>query len=386
MSTFNIHKQYGDELYYLNLKSDRFQRYSSELHKYTAHLGIISLDKLQENISNPPKNALIDKLEGPYPIAVRYINKGIVLVERPPFQIKVDYSPTKSNRARRPIKPVSVWVPWTITVYNLSGGADDLVNSYKIYFNDGPMSSLDDRVITNYFCNVYGDGKICLGSSTLSIYQKLNNNEITSFAALHSYMFNEYFSGGWNVDLGSNLHSLMMSSKSPYLIKDYTNLSDSPMDKRAKQSKIKFSKSHNASYVIANSFYNLSLLTLEETLNIITNCKTINYHSIKTVESIIDQSQNSVDTYIDPIDFSDNYSANYCVVTLTLDNTLNALKNIGNLNRETPSEIIDFVKENSYTILDHIHNAYSTERSMSMDLKYEIPLVSTSSTEEEVNV
>jgi len=386
MSTFNIYKQYDNDLYYLNFKSDRFQRSSSQEHRYTAHLGIISLDKLQENISNPPKNSLIEKLEGPYPIAVRYIDKGIVLVERPPFQMKVDYSPTKSNRARRPIKPVTVWVPWTVTVYNLSGGPDDLVNSYKIYFNDAPMSSLDDRVITNYFCNVYGDGKICLGSSTRSIYDKLNNNEITSFAQLHSFMFNEYFSGGWNADLGSNLYSLMMSTKSPYLIQNYSNLSDSPIDVRAKQSKIKFSKSHNTVYEIANSFYNLSLLTLEETLDMVTTCKGINFHYNKTIKSIIDQSQQSVDSYLDPIDFSDNHSSNYCIVNLILDNTLNLEKNAGNLNRETPLEIVDFVKENSYTILDDVYNKFTTERSMSINLNYEIPLVSTSSIEEEVNV
>ena len=387
MSTYNIYKQYGDELYYLNFKSDRFQRYNSESHRYTAQLGIISLDQLQQNIINPPKNSLIDKLEGPYPIAVRYMNNGIVLVERPPFQMKVDYSPTKSNRVRRPIKPVMVWVPWTITVYNLSAGADSLVNSYKIYFNDSPMSSLDDRVITNFFCNVYGDGKICLGNSTHNIYQKINNNEITSFAELHSYMFNEYFSGGWNADLGSNLHSLLMSTKSPYLIQNYSNLSDSPIDVRAKQSKIKFSKSHNTVYEIANSFYNLSLLTLEETLDIVTTSKGINYHYNKKIQSIIDQTQEqSVDTYIDPIDFSNNYSANFSVVNLCLDNTLNITQSGLISNRETPPEIINFIKENSYSIIDHVYNEFSTNRPMSINLEYQIPLVSNSSTEEEVNV
>jgi hypothetical protein len=49
MSTYNIYKQYGDQLYYLNFKSDRFQRYDSGSHRYTAQLGIISLDQLQEN-------------------------------------------------------------------------------------------------------------------------------------------------------------------------------------------------------------------------------------------------------------------------------------------------------------------------------------------------
>jgi hypothetical protein len=301
--------------------------------------------------------------------------------------MKVDYSPTKSNRPRRPIKPVMVWVPWTVTVYNLSAGADALVNCYKIYFNDSPMSSLDDRVITNFFCNVYGDGKICLGNSTHNIYQKINNNEVTSFSELHSYMFNEYFSGGWNADLGSNLYSLMMSTKSPYLIQDYSNLSDSPIDTRAKQSKIKFSKSNNTVYQIANSFYNLSLLTLEETLDIVTTCKGINYHYNKTIQSIIDQTQEqSVDTYINPIDFSDNYSANFSVVTLTLDNTLNINQNTFVSNRETPPEIIDFIKQNSYSIIDDVYNDFDANRSMSINLEYQIPLISNSPIEEEVNV
>jgi len=280
-----------------------------------------------------------------------------------------------------------VWVPWTITVYNLSSNADTLLNSYKIYFNDGPMSSLDDRVIINFFCNVYGDGKICLGDSSSKIYQKINNNEVTSFAELHSFMFNEYFSGGWNADLGSNLYSLMMSTKSPYLIQNYSNLSDSPIDLRAKQSKIKFSKSHNTVYEIANSFYNLSLLTLEETLDIVTTCKGINFHYNKTIKSIINQTEEqSVDTYLDPIDFSDNYSANFCTVSINLDNTLNVNQNSFNSNREAPPEIIDFFKQNSYSIIDDVYNNFTTNRPMSINLEYQIPLVFNSPIEEEINV
>jgi hypothetical protein len=54
MSTFNIYKQYDDNLYYLSLISDRFQRQNSEYHKFTSHLGIVSLEQVQENINSFP--------------------------------------------------------------------------------------------------------------------------------------------------------------------------------------------------------------------------------------------------------------------------------------------------------------------------------------------
>ena len=384
MSTFNIYKQYDDDLYYLSLISDRFQRQNSEYYRFTSHLGIIPLDQVQENINSFPKNRLIDSLNGPYPIAVRYMDKGVFLVERPPFQMKIDYSPTKSNRVRRPIKPVTVWVPWTVSVYNLSSDVNTMLNSYKIYFNDSSISSLEDRLITNYFCNVYGDGKICLGRSAQGVQDKLQNNEITDFATLHSYMFNEYFSGGWNTDLGSNLYSLMKTIDSSYMIKDYTDLSDSSIDARAKKLKLKFFKSHHPAYEIANSFYNLSLLSLEETLNMVTEVKQKHFHQVKTINSIVASDvDSSVDNYLDPINFTDNYSKNYCNVKIILDNTLNAT----NLNsRDIPSEILQFFKENSYNIIDQVYESYNSRNSMSIELNYEIPLISPSSIEEHINV
>jgi TM2 domain-containing membrane protein YozV len=259
-----------------------------------------------------------------------------------------------------------------------------MINSYKIYFNDSSISSLEDRLVTNYFCNVYGDGKICLGRSAQGIQDKLQNNQITDFATLHSYMFNEYFSGGWNTDLGSNLYSLMRSIDSSYMIKDYINLSDSSIDARAKKLKLKFFKSHHPAYEIANSFYNLSLLSLEETLNMVTEVKQKHFHQVKPISSIAATDvDSSVDHYVDPINFTDNYSNNYCVVKLVLDNSLNAT----NLNsRDIPSEILQFFKENSYDIMDQVYESYNSRNSMSIELNYQIPLISPSTIEEQVNV
>ena len=116
----------------------------------------------------------------------------------------------------------------------------------------------------------------------------------------------------------------------------------------------------------------------------VTEVKQKHFHQVKTINSIVASDvDSSVDNYLDPINFTDNYSKYYCNVKLILDNTLNAT----NLNtREIPFEILQFFKENSYNIIDEVYEKYNSNNPMSIELNYQIPLISPSVIEEHINV
>lgn len=261
MSTFSLYKQYDNSIFYVKFINRTYSSTNIANVQYTANLGIISLQDLHNNVSKRNVSDFKD-IGAPYPIAIRAVKNDVYLVERPPFQIKVDYSPTRSGVKRRPIKPVTIWIPWTVTVYDLSSTVHNFLTNFQIHFNDSSLSSLEDKIIPAYTSNVYQNGNICLGQTYNIIAELIKNDTIDNFASLHSYMFNEYFTGGWNSDLSGNLVQALLAADSPYLIPNFSNLSPfHPIAKRAIDSKMKMFASRHYTYHTANMYYNLSLLT-----------------------------------------------------------------------------------------------------------------------------
>jgi hypothetical protein len=383
MSTFSFHKQYDDSIFYVKLTNRSYSSTNINTVQYTANLGVIKLEDLYKNIIKKDVSHF-ENITAPYPIAIRAVKDNVYLVERPPFQIKVDYSPTRSGLSRRSIKPVTIWIPWTVTVYDLSTTVHNFLSNYQIHFNDSSLASLDDQIIPAYTSNVYGDGKICLGQSYNRLAELIRDETIDSFASLHSYMFNEYFTGGWNADLSNNLYQSLLTVGSPYLIPNYSDLSEShPIAKRAIDSKIKMFTSKSYIYTTANMYYNLSLLTLEETLDLLKSLKDNNgfpYIKPFPVKSLFKRES---PPQIDRLNLTDNHSNNYRTITVRINNTL--YDNSGPISfhntKRIPESILNFFKENSERIIDDIHARYIEQpNSMSISINYEIPI----STEEKV--
>ena len=386
MSTFSLYKQYDDSIFYVKLTNRSYNSTNISNIQYTANLGVIKLEDLYKNVTK--KNVShFENIAAPYPIAIRAVKNNVYLVERPPFQIKVDYSPTRSAMRRRPIKPVTIWIPWTVTVYDLSTTVHNFLTNYQIHFNDSSLASLDDQIIPAYTSNVYGDGKICLGQSYHRLAELIKDETIDSFASLHSYMFNEYFTGGWNADLSNNLYQSLITAGSPYLIPNYLDLSEShPIAKRAIDSKLKMFTSKSYIYSTANMYYNLSLLTLEETLDLVKSLKDNNgspYTKPFPVQSLFKLQSPS---QIDRLNLTDNHSNNYRTVKLTINNTLyDNCSPISFYNtKKIPESILNFFKENSEIIIDDIHARYIEEpNSMSISINYEIPILTEEKVEED---
>jgi len=137
------------------------------------------------------------------PLAVRYVSqdKTFYVIERPPFQTPVDFSGSHSYNVRKPIKIIQdrvIWVPWTITTINLL--PDDTLR-FHLYFNDGPMTSLDEKLVPSFYPNS-STGAICMGSDSQILSNMYKEN--CTITDIYNFFFNSYFSG-WNCDIYNDI-------------------------------------------------------------------------------------------------------------------------------------------------------------------------------------
>ncbi len=137
------------------------------------------------------------------PIAVRYadVQNGVYVVERPPFQIPIDYYSSKDVGAKMPNYLVGrkMWIPWTILVVAKNNDCNDLI--CRLYFSDKSLSSFEDRVIKPFTPNLFDDSKICFGNSTWTFNQRITSGDLEyNLSNIYNYLFNDYFTQ-WNSDL-----------------------------------------------------------------------------------------------------------------------------------------------------------------------------------------
>lgn len=374
---FSYFKQYDNDIYHIKFSSRQHNLSLSNL-RFTGSLSVFSLDDLK-NVLNKSSVSPLSYIKGPYPIAVRHIhNDHVYVVERPPFQIKVDYSPTKSNMARRPIKPVQIWIPWTLTFYDLSSDQHRLMSNYAIYFNDGPLQSLDDVLLHSYTSNVYGNGRICLGATASALNQAFLDKKIDNLSTLHNMMFNDYFSGGWNCDLSSNVLYAITMLDNPLIINDYKNIDpNSEIGIRAKKSNIKFSRSYHDNYKTANFYYNLSLLTLEETLSLVSQLKNIdkNLYGTKIPLNKILEGYSNESFSEDIINSIEVANQKVALIDLMIKNPNSNIHIDSYQTRPIPFELHQFIKNNLDFTMDQVYDLYNKDKTTMITLNYELPLM-----------
>jgi len=77
-----------------------------------------------------------------------------------------------------------------------------------MFFRSSALTSLDDVIVAPYTPNVYPDGVICMGRTMSDAFERIRQGELDpeSVGSVYNYWMNEYFSGGWNLDLvGHNI-------------------------------------------------------------------------------------------------------------------------------------------------------------------------------------
>ena len=142
------------------------------------------------------------------PLAVRYSSPDgkMHVIERPPFEIEVDFSASTSFRPRispKFLQSVKIWIPWTVSVISTNYQSNSFSSTFgfHLYFNDKPLQSLDDVLVPCYLPNSSG-GSICMGQDSLIATQLIQNG--SSITDVYNHIFNSYF-GGWNCDLSPHM-------------------------------------------------------------------------------------------------------------------------------------------------------------------------------------
>ena len=246
-----------------NLSSVGCSAVFDQLHLvYDSHITslIAQQEQVHQTVSpTAPKDLL--------PLAVRYISpdKNVYLIERPPFQVSIDFSSSKSYNIRKPIKAIQdkiMWVPWTVTMIVFDSSQTTI--QFFLYFNDGPMDSLQDSLVPSFLPNSSG-GSICLGNDTAPALATYKNTG--SITELYNYFFNSYFAG-WNCDLMNDIPNY------EYLIKQLNLVDRIKQVSGQKAAKI-FEKPYmyNTKNIYNRMFLLLSHMTLPEVISYISECK-----------------------------------------------------------------------------------------------------------------
>ena len=284
-----------------------------------------------KNLSNYSKDFV-------YPMAVRYISsKNTYVIERPPFKLNIDYrqGTAYSNAGKFP--ELSMWVPWTVMVFNGSEIASGEFNNVKLYFNDGPIQSLDDILINSFYPNSYSDARICYSGSLSDFNNVLSLREFENgnISYIYNYIFNNYMMGGWNSDLDSYLPTKFYraiaankGSQPPVPCKSFPMLElfvDPKQDEelykkiansvpkvffnRLKKlfSKDTFSYIHNSlskEKIFSRNFLIFSAFSLEQKINLISELKEIVSTNYLNTDHIANKNSHTLRAIIDKMDRS----------------------------------------------------------------------------------
>jgi len=305
---------------------------------------------LEKNVSTASLNKSM--VSQPFPVSIRYLSNDVFVLEKPPFKASIRFSSKRTINHDKPLI-TEVWIPWTVWFF-----ARDRENNYpyvKLFFNDAPLSSLDEYLPIAFTSNIYNDARICWGETDLHWRQLIDQGLLNpdSIPEVSSFLINEYFSGGWNNDLSSYT---MSDLTNPNNLNPFNNMP--VLEQRAAERKVKIRKIVNESSRTINFYNRWSLLSLEEVFESVAFLKEKNkstnnttyYKPIYNIKNILesfqeDPIQNDVN-FVEKVvhksiksyakksyNVSDSLSVKYpCHFKVTIDYSVvfNYLKNIFN--------------------------------------------------------
>lgn len=244
----------------------------------------------------------------PYPANIRYFDSGngYIVMERPPFKINLNCKPSNASSNAKPLPQYEIWMPWTVVMFYKNN-----LNNAKIFFSDRPIQSMDHQMIACTMPNTYAHGDICFSNSLHNL-----NLSTNSYSDIFIAIVNEYFSGGWNMDLGLTItqhfaHSTPPDRSTYPLLYEYTRPTIYSLSKRFPNEKTSHLKSMiNNCYDYSPNRYSkyffkmLSSFTLSETLSFYSQI--ISYNSSKSSNSniILEKLLKSSDGYTNSISYS----------------------------------------------------------------------------------
>jgi len=238
----------------------------------------------------PEDNSIESLKANRFPTGFRVLDGkgGYAIIERPPFKLSLDFSPFKAyyvssrrrskkkaeENIRKSFENVSIWVPWTVYILEFLSKSQIVCS---VFFNDRPLTSLDDIVFPAILPNVFADGRICFGDYDSHIHQSYT--KMAKDKIVVRDIFNEcvsyFYSGGFNSDIIPHtcppFLSMYKDGNSMKRIRDKRSLEiyKTAYDKTEFLNVNSFNKSnyaYGAAQNYANSISIWSNYTLEETM------------------------------------------------------------------------------------------------------------------------
>lgn len=237
-------------------------------------------------------NYVADLTGAPMPIAIRGIENDTYVIERPPFKTSVRLSSLRANRVKDEASILcEVWIPWTVSILTMPTEKNP-IPSLRMLYNDGPLSSYQDNLITPWTPNFHHTGDICLGQTTANFMDAVSQKIINpkNVSEIYHYLINDYFNGGWNLDLGGgHIYNICNFSIGKFTTDP---LHDPDLAARAAKAKVKIRDVKNnrsrESTKIKNAYLTWSLMDLPEVLHAVGEYKRTNRASY-TIENVLSQ-------------------------------------------------------------------------------------------------
>ena len=239
---------------------------------------------------------IADLTGAPMPIAIRAIQNNTYVIERPPFKTSVRLNSVRANKVVNEASVLcDVWIPWTVCFLTMPNEKNP-IPTLRMFYNDGPLSSFEDILTIPWTPNFHHSGDICLGQTTANFMDAVSQNIINpkNVSQVYHYLVNDYFNGGWNLDLGGGLVYRICNLG---IGKFTTNPLDDPdLAARATNAKIKIKGIKNSrsreSTRIKNSYLTWGLMDLPEVLHAVSEYRRINRESYK-VSQVLEQDMNN---------------------------------------------------------------------------------------------
>ena len=221
-------------------------------------------------------NYILDLTGAPMPIAIRAIQGSVYVIERPPFKTSVRLSSSKANMVRNEASLLcDVWIPWTVSILTMPTEKNALP-SLKILYNHEPLSSFEDTVAPAWTPNFHHNGEVCLGQTIANFTNAVAEGHIDpkNVSEVYNYLINDYFNGGWNLDLGGGIiRTICNLSIGKFTM---SPLEDLDLAARALSAKVKIKNSTNFRSreltKIKNAYLTWSLMDLSEVLDAVKTC------------------------------------------------------------------------------------------------------------------
>lgn len=340
---------------------------------YSAQLSVSPASNYFDELSSRFDSQKTFTFDTVFPIAVRYTdNKNVWLIERPPFLANITFKNARSSSMGND-KTYSIWMPWTVMLLVMIP-EQSFYNAY-LFFNDSPLTSLDEPAVPCMFPNIYADGRMCLNQTSIMLQQHLSEVNAFDPSTIYNFIINDYMTGGWNTDLGINFDRIVNYSTQAAKARR-TIVNGKSLDKKKYPSATTPSGRLSSKKYIPNFLNYFSQAPLEEITSIVSQMKAkvleSNNNFYSSYQTFINKALSEVSSsnpYTVPFISTENSPSVYISHDIYIDPAI--IETLKTAESFTDSSMISHEESFCATIFNHLRDMHSSDiSSLQLDSRH----------------